>query len=66
MKLVTTVCVNQPGVHETHSEVVQHSWLMEVAESCQVVLPNQDVWVPERWQVVSSGVYFVLHFLENK
>lgn len=65
MSLITTVCVNQPGVDKAHFEVVQHCWLMEIAESCEVILPHQDIWVSQWWQVVGTWVYFVLHFLER-
>lgn len=45
MKLITTVCVDQLGVDEAHFKVVQHRWLVKVAESCQVIFPYQDVRV---------------------
>lgn len=45
MKLITTVRVNQLGVDEAHFEVVQHCRLVEVAESCEVIFPYQDVRV---------------------
>ena len=45
MKLITTVCVNPLGVNEAHFEVVQHCWLVEVDERCEILLPYQEVGV---------------------
>lgn len=45
MKLLTTVGVNQLGVGKAHFEVVKDCWFVEVAESCEVVFPHQDVGV---------------------
>ena len=42
----TTVRVDQLGVDKAHFEVVEDSWLVEVAESCEVILPYQDVRIP--------------------
>lgn len=60
---LTAVGVNGPGVHKAHSEVVQDRRLVQVAESRQVVLPHQDVGVPQGRQLLGFRVYFVLHLL---
>lgn len=41
--LITAVGVDEFGVCESDSEVVQHGRLMEVTESCEVILAHQDV-----------------------
>lgn len=41
----TAVSVDELGVHEADFEIVQHGWLVEVAERRQVVLAHQDVRV---------------------
>lgn len=41
----TAVSVDELGVHEADFEIVQHGWLVEVAERCEVVLAHQDVRV---------------------
>lgn len=48
---LTTVGVDAAVVQEADPQVVQHSRLMEKAESCQVVLTLQDVRVPQRGEV---------------
>lgn len=57
---LTTVGVNKFGVDEANFEVVEHGRLMEVAESCEVILSHQDVWVPQVRQVLRLRVQFVL------
>lgn len=46
----TTVGVDDPGLHESHFEVVQNCRFVQVAESRQVVLSNQDVRVAKGGQ----------------
>lgn len=47
----TTVRVDDPGLLKTHSEVVQHGGLVQVAEGGEVILSNQDVRVAKRRQL---------------
>lgn len=47
----TAVRVDDPGLLETHSEVVQHGRLVQVAEGGEVILPHQDVGVAKRRQL---------------
>lgn len=49
------VGVDEVGLDEAHAEAVQHCGLMEVAEGRQVVLPHQDVRVPQEGQPVAIG-----------
>ena len=59
----TTVGIDDPGFDESHFEVVQNCRLMQVAESCQVVLSHQDVWVSKRRELQFrriNGVVVVL------
>lgn len=42
---------------------MQHSWLVEVAERCEVVLAHQDVRVPQVRQVLCLGVQLVFNGL---
>lgn len=55
----TAVCVDDPGLLKTHSEVVQHSRLMQVAEGSEVILPHQDVRVAEGRQPGIGWVHWV-------
>ena len=45
--MCTTVCVDGLGIHKADLDVVKDSRFVEVAQSRQVVLSNQDVWVPQ-------------------
>lgn len=47
----TAVCVDDPGLLKTHSEVVQHGGLVQIAEGSEVILPDQDVRVAKRRQL---------------
>lgn len=47
----TAVRVDDPGLLKTHSEVVQHGGLVQVAEGGEVILSNQDVRVAKRRQL---------------
>lgn len=62
----TAVGVDELGVHEAHFEIVQHGWLVEVAECREVVLAHQDVRVSQVRQVLCLGVQGVLKTLEIK
>jgi hypothetical protein len=48
--ILTTVGVDEFGLCEADSEIMQHCGLMEVAEGCEVILTHQDVRVPKRRQ----------------
>lgn len=48
-RILTTVSVDEFGLCEADSEVMQHCRLMEVAKGCEVILTHQDVWVP-KWR----------------
>lgn len=48
--LLTAVGVNELGFREADPEVVEHRGLVEVAEGREVILPHEDVRVPERRQ----------------
>lgn len=61
----TAVRVDELGVDEADFEVVQHSWLMEVAECREVILAHQDVWVSQVRQVLHLGVQLVLDVLRS-
>lgn len=61
----TAVRVDELRVDEADFEVVQHSWLMEVAECREVILPHQDVWVSQVRQVLHLGVQLVLDVLRS-
>lgn len=47
----TAVGVDAAVVQESDSQVVQDGRFVQETESSQVVLPLQDVWVPQRWEV---------------
>lgn len=47
----TAVRVDDPGLLKTHSEVVQHGGLVQVAEGGEVILSDQDVRVAKRRQL---------------
>lgn len=53
------------GLEEAHFEVVQDSRLVQVAESCEVILPHQDVRVPEVRKVLCLIIQLVLNVLDN-
>lgn len=42
---LTAVCVDELGVDKAHFKVVQHRWLVQVAESSEVIFSHQDVRV---------------------
>lgn len=60
--MLTTVRVDAVVVQKSNTQVVQHSWLMEEAESCQIILTFQDVWVSQRREV-GGRVHWVLDLL---
>lgn len=62
----TAVSVDELGVDEADFEVVQHGWLVEVAERCKVIFTHQDVRVSQVRQVLRLGVQFVLKALKMK
>lgn len=62
---LTAVSVDELGIDETDFEVVEHGWLVEVAERCEVILAHQDVRVPQVRQVLCLGVQFVLEALRR-
>lgn len=64
--LPTTVSVNELRVDEADFEIVQHGWLVEVAERCEVILAHQDVRVSQVRQVLCFGVQEVLEALRTK
>lgn len=59
----TTVGVDDPGLHEAHSQVVKDGGFVQVAERRQVVLAHQDVWVPQRGQLWFVWVHRVEELL---
>lgn len=61
----TAVCVDELGVDKADFEVVQHSWLVEVAKRREVILAHQDVRVSKVRKVLCLGVQFVLKALKN-
>lgn len=64
--LPTAVGVNELRVDEADFEIVQHGWLVEVAERCEVILAHQDVRVSQVRQVLCFGVQEVLEALRIK
>lgn len=63
--VLTTVCVDAAIVQESNPEVVQHSWLVEKAESCQIILALQYVGIPQRWEI-RGRAHWVTDFLSLK
>jgi hypothetical protein len=61
----TTVCVDEFGVGEADFKVVQDGRLVEVAKSCEVILPHQDVRVPEVRKVLCLIIQLVLNVLDS-
>lgn len=59
----TTVGVDDPGLHESHFEVVQNRRFVQVAEGSQVVLSHQDVRVAKRGQCWFARVHGVVAHL---
>lgn len=59
----TAVGVDDPGLHEAHFQVVQNRRLVQVAESSEVVLPNQDVRVAKGGQFWFGRVHGVVAHL---
>lgn len=59
----TTVRVDDPGLHESHFEVVQNCRFVQVAESSQVVLSHQDVRVAKGGQLRLGRVQGVVAHL---
>lgn len=45
---------------------MQHSRLVQVAQSCEVILSHEDVWVTEERQSAAFGVDFVFQLLGGK
>lgn len=64
--MITAVCVDKLAVCESDPEVVQHGRFVEIAESCEVILAHQDVWITERGQDGVLWVQFVLGLLPRK
>lgn len=64
--LPTAVSVNELRVDEADFEIVQHGWLVEVAERCEVILAHQDVRVSQVRQVLCFGVQEVFEALKIK
>lgn len=60
--LLTTVRVDAAVVQESNPQVVQDSRLMEEAESSEVILTLQDVWVPQWWEIIGR-LHWVLYLL---
>lgn len=60
---LTAVGVDELGVDEAHFKVVQHRRLVQVAESCEVILSHQDVRVSQVWKILGLGVQLVFNFL---
>lgn len=52
---LTTVGVNVIGLDEADLEVVEHSRLMEVAESREVILSHQNIRIPKKWKCIVFG-----------
>lgn len=61
---LTTVSVNVIGLQETHFEIVEHSRLMEVAESCEVIFSHQNVRIPKKRKLV-FGTNFIFKRLDR-
>lgn len=64
--IITAVGVDKLAVYESDPEVVQHGGLVEIAESREVILAHQDVWITERGQDGVLWVQFVLRLLPRK
>lgn len=47
------------GLQETDFEIVEHSGLMEVAESCEVILSYQNIWIPKKWKRIVFGTKWI-------
>lgn len=45
---------------------MEHGWLVEVAESSEVILAHQDVRVPQVRQVLRLGVQLVINGLDGQ
>lgn len=60
---VTTVCIDDSGLHKSHFKIVQHCRFVQVAEGCEVILPNQDVRVAKRRQFWFGRVHGVVAHL---
>ena len=58
-----TVGVYLLEVNESHSEVVQNTRLVQVAQLRQVSLPKEDVWVDKGRKVLCSIKYSQGHYL---
>lgn len=52
MARLTAVGVNELGVDEANFEVVENGRFVQVAEGGEIILPHQDVRVPEVRQVL--------------
>ena len=64
-----TVGVDLIPVHKPDLQVVENCWLVEVREGGEVVLPYQDVWVPQGGKVLifldingDSTTIFIFHW----
>lgn len=64
--LITAVSVDKLAVCESDPEVVQHGGFVEIAESREVILAHQDVWITERGQDDILWIQFVLGLLPRK
>lgn len=64
-RIGTAVRVDDPGFHEPHFQVVQNCRFVQVAESSEVVLPNQDVRVAKGGQVGFGRVHGVVADLRS-
>jgi hypothetical protein len=42
---LTTVGIDEFGVDKADSKIMKHSRLVKVAEGCEVIFTNKDVWV---------------------
>lgn len=60
---LTAVSVDKLRVDEADFEVVQHGWLVEVAERSEVILAHQDVGISQVRQVLCLGIQLVLDVL---
>lgn len=58
--VLATIGVDEFGVYEADFEVVQDSRLVQIAECCEVVLPHQDVGVPQGRQLLRLRIQAIL------